>query len=588
LRMAAEGAAARANEAIGGLLARLAEAAEETSQRSSEALTSLFERLEGDVGASGENLRTALENGARASVAALTTTAERLRGELTQVLERLALTGGALDRTVAGASSRLGEVEETLGERVNDLQQALGGLTAKVGDLDRISGETRADGDRLVDRLGVHSQALSEVARDLASNQQTLDAALGRRQETLRSVVTDVGARSNELERVLREFSAGVERHFAEAQKRAHEISAELAAASQSASDATTQNLEAVRETATRESARTERTLSEAYTQASGQLSRILEEAAHKFQGSVADVKEMAAQVSRELDATRGELKRGVLDLPRETSEATEAVRRVVGDQIKALKELASVVAPAGFDVAEPGAAEPAPPPPHSRLEGVAHREPPPAPLRLSNLEIEAEPAPSAPLAVIVPPAPLPQQPAPDPELAYEPRGGQRPTAPAPSNARTQSGWLSNLLAAASREGDDALPVAPPPALAPQARRPAATGEGLESITTEIARLVDGGAAAEMWDRWRQGETTAVSRRLYTAAGQQAFEDVRRRFRNEPPFRESVTRYLQEFDRLLAKIGQNDRDGAQTRAAMLSDSGKVYMMLAHAAGRFSS
>ena len=91
-----------------------------------------------------------------------------------------------------------------------------------------------------------------------------------------------------------------------------------------------------------------------------------------------------------------------------------------------------------------------------------------------------------------------------------------------------------------------------------------------------------------MWDRWRQGEPTVVSRRLYTAAGQQAFEDVRRRFRNEPPFQDSVNRYLQEFDRLLAKIGQNDRDGEQTRAAMLSDSGKVYMMLAHAAGRFTS
>jgi hypothetical protein len=158
-------------------------------------------------------------------------------------------------------------------------------------------------------------------------------------------------------------------------------------------------------------------------------------------------------------------------------------------------------------------------------------------------------------------------------------RGAQRPLAPPPANSRAQSGWLSNLLAAASREPDEPRP-------APSRRSP--PGEGLESITTEIARLVDGPAAAEMWDRWRQGEPTVVSRRLYTAAGQQAFEDVRRRFRNEPAFQDSVSRYLQEFDRLLAKIGQNDRDGEQTRAAMLSDSGKVYMMLAHAAGRFAS
>jgi hypothetical protein len=143
---------------------------------------------------------------------------------------------------------------------------------------------------------------------------------------------------------------------------------------------------------------------------------------------------------------------------------------------------------------------------------------------------------------------------------------------------RSQSGWLSNLLAAASREAAEPRPAA---------RRAAATPESLDSITTEIARLVDGPAAAEMWERWRQGDANAISRRLYTAAGQQAFEDVRRRVRADPAFRDSVSRYVQEFERLLAKIGQNDRDGAQSRAAMLSDSGKVYMLLAHASGRLS-
>ena len=42
---------------------------------------------------------------------------------------------------------------------------------------------------------------------------------------------------------------------------------------------------------------------------------------------------------------------------------------------------------------------------------------------------------------------------------------------------------------------------------------------------------------------------------------------------------------MQEFERLLAKIGQSDREGSQARLAMLSDSGKVYILLAHAAGR---
>ena len=87
----------------------------------------------------------------------------------------------------------------------------------------------------------------------------------------------------------------------------------------------------------------------------------------------------------------------------------------------------------------------------------------------------------------------------------------------------------------------------------------------------DAAKRTDPEAAAEMWDRWRSGDTSAVSRRLYTAPGQQAFDEIRRKYRGNPQFQEAVTRYTQEFERLLAKIGQNDRDGAQSRATLLSD-----------------
>ncbi len=44
---------------------------------------------------------------------------------------------------------------------------------------------------------------------------------------------------------------------------------------------------------------------------------------------------------------------------------------------------------------------------------------------------------------------------------------------------------------------------------------------------------------------------------------------------------------MQEFERLLAKISQNDRDGSQWRAYLLSSTGKVYTILAHASGRLA-
>jgi hypothetical protein len=44
----------------------------------------------------------------------------------------------------------------------------------------------------------------------------------------------------------------------------------------------------------------------------------------------------------------------------------------------------------------------------------------------------------------------------------------------------------------------------------------------------DIAQIVTSEAAAEMWDRWRSGDTTAVSRRLYTAEQQAAQSPARK------------------------------------------------------------
>jgi hypothetical protein len=51
-------------------------------------------------------------------------------------------------------------------------------------------------------------------------------------------------------------------------------------------------------------------------------------------------------------------------------------------------------------------------------------------------------------------------------------------------------------------------------------------------------------------------------------------------------FRAVVDRYTQEFERMLEELSQADQDGAAVRHALGSDSGKVYTLLAHAAGRF--
>jgi hypothetical protein len=110
--------------------------------------------------------------------------------------------------------------------------------------------------------------------------------------------------------------------------------------------------------------------------------------------------------------------------------------------------------------------------------------------------------------------------------------------------------------------------------------------DSLDSISGDIARMIDHDAAIELWDRYRRGERNAFSRRLYTIEGQQTFDELRRKYRREPEFKHTVDRYVDEFERLLAEATRDERDPSIARSYLTSDTGKVYTMLAHASGRF--
>src|SRR5262249_37748537 len=98
-----------------------------------------------------------------------------------------------------------------------------------------------------------------------------------------------------------------------------------------------------------------------------------------------------------------------------------------------------------------------------------------------------------------------------------------------------RDGWLSDLLSRAD---------APGPGHAAQRGRSApqqpASGNPLESLSLDISRLMDRNLAAEMWDRYQRGESKAFSKRLYTPAGQKAFDEVARKYRSDRVFKQTV------------------------------------------------
>ena len=157
----------------------------------------------------------------------------------------------------------------------------------------------------------------------------------------------------------------------------------------------------------------------------------------------------------------------------------------------------------------------------------------------------------------------------------------------------SRTGWLSDLLTRASQDE----PAAPPPREPARGGAPAAgTGdddrparhsiESLDSLAVDIARMIDHDAAAELWDRYKRGERNVFTRKLYTMQGQRAFEEIRRKYRGDREFMQTVDRYIAEFERLLDEVSRDDRGQVVARTYLTSETGKVYTMLAHAAGRF--
>jgi hypothetical protein len=298
------------------------------------------------------------------------------------------------------------------------------------------------------------------------------------------------------------------------------------------------------------------------------------------------DLRGMTAQIQRELEATRAELRRGVVELPQETQETTAQMRRVVADQIKALNELASLVSRSNRVVdAAPPVAQPRRV--NEAVAAVAVAEPArPAPQ-------EVRPAPAMPAAA----APVqatarfaPAEPAAPPRAEPAPVRRVDPPARENGNGNGRGGWLSDLLTRASRDEGQA-PVEAPRAAQPQPqpqrseRTRANSLESLDSISVDIARMIDHDAAVELWDRYKRGERNVFTRRLYTLQGQQTFDEIRRKYRSDTEFRQTVDRYVSEFERLIAEVSRDDRDSVLARTYLTSETGKVYTMLAHASGR---
>ncbi len=512
------------NDTAEPLVQRLADSGRGLAQQLEEATHAATDRLRSENAA----LVNALASRTAETIAAVQQAKVGLSDNVSELIDRLAASNGELGKLIDAATRNLADIDgrlvdsttsfvENTNRAAQMFQASTGLIDSNLGTLRTLSDNTLSQIADIADRFDEHGKVLSSASDMINSAQNGLVSTLEERHQALDKLASGLVEKSEGVEKLMQSFEALV------------------ASAFQRAEGQTRVSAEKMRES----------------------VSDIVEQAAQKFSAATDEIRRTASEIRAELDTTRGELKRGVLDMPAEAKETTTAMRKAVSEQINALKELAEIVNKSGrlVDVGEGRADRPVSRPAASRPAPVQ------APVR----------APIAPLAQT--------------DVAVRSRPVEAPNQkPAPAaSAEKPRGWVSDLLARASREEEEAAQPKVQPAATP--RSPSHVVESLNSLSVDIARAIDHEASVELWDRYRRGERNVFTRRLYTLKGQQTFDDIKRKYQTDGEFRRAVDRYMDDFQRLLEDVARNDRDNMVTQTYLTSDTGKVYTMLAHASGR---
>ncbi|EJF75556.1 hypothetical protein MCO_01748 [Bartonella sp. DB5-6] len=272
-------------------------------------------------------------------------------------------------------------------------------------------------------------------------------------------------------------------------------------------------------------------------------LNQLINEASIRFSGAAEDIRRSADEVRIELSKINKDINENVQNLPAKTKETTQTIRTALNEQITALKDLINVIQ-------------------KSNQKNV--KEPPISAIPTSPTLKRSDNISSEVIKKIVPPKPTLQQ---------------------NHSKKRPNKWVSNLLERASRE-ESWYDEMPNDAVFAQVQtKPRPANESLNSLAAGIVRAINHNAVVELWDHYQRGQKNIATERLYTLNGKTIFEMIKKKYMNDINFKRSVNQYIADFEKLLRDVSYSSSTSNSVRKYLISDTGKVYTMLAHASGR---
>jgi len=410
--------------------------------------------------------------------------------------------------------------------------QAIEGLSGQADLLKNVSENLLTQIATAASRFDQQGQSMVSAASALEKANIRMDATLQKRQGELSDTLQRLSGKTSEIDEVMRGYSATLESSISQAENRARTLIQQLAEGTSAHAQAAVRELERLR---TQTDSHSKAVLSE--------FERLRSNTESQATRAIADMREKVSGASHELNAQLG----NIANRFNETSDDLKARAARVAAELQAeqgrLRSEADQLPLAARENADAMRAAL-----NDQLRALE---------QLSSLSARER-------RDIIPPTLHVSLTA-----AYAAQQSAPPTLPPPGLAAPETGerWsLTDLLARASRDEDGT------------------TRAQIINIDS-IARALDPSTAAAIWSRFRAGQRGIMVRSIYTADGRTAFDEVTERYKNELDFHRTVDRYLTDFEWLLRNVEQKDPSGRTLQNHLVSDSGRVYLFLAHASGR---
>jgi uncharacterized coiled-coil DUF342 family protein len=418
--------------------------------------------------------------------------------------------------------------------------RAIEGLSSQADLLKHASENLLDQVSTVTNKFDNQGRTILRAASELETANTRIDTTLQARHAELNDTLHRLSGKAEQLGDVMRGYSATVEGSISDAESRARSLIQQLAQGTSAHAQAAVAEIEHLRAQTDAHSravvaeferlraqtdAQANRALEDMRNRVSGvsqEVSQHLDAITTRFSETSEDLRARAARTASEMQMEQGRFRAEAERLPAAARESADAMRLALSEQLRALEQLSTLSARQRRDVIPPGPL-PAGAPGSLTASYAAQTTPPPqAPLDLP---------------------------------------------PPPANGDDGERWsLTDLLSRASRDDDG---TERPPVVDMEA----------------MARGLDPTTAAAIWSRFRSGQRGIMVRSIYTVEGRAAFDDVSERYKTNMDVRRTVDRFLTNFESMIRDLEQKFPSGRTVHEHLISDAGRVYLLLAHASGR---